>query len=34
MFNKIVFGEEALRASIVSGRKVNLSKEESIIGVI
>lgn len=34
MINKIMFGEKALCASIVSGGEVNLSKKESIIGVI
>lgn len=34
MINKIVLGQKALRASIVSGGEMDLSKEEGIIGVI
>lgn len=34
VINKIVLGEKALRASIVSSREVDLGKEEGIIGVI
>ena len=34
MIDKIVLGEEALRASIVSGGEVNLGEEKRIVGVI
>lgn len=34
MINETVLGQEALRASVISGGEVDLSKKEGIIGVI